>query len=373
MKRKSRALFFAILIFPLMAFFASCTWDGDGPLDVMPNGQSVVGKGYFMGAKLDSGKTIHLLSDTLYLSLSQIWSFSNCSLNSIDVDYNVQDTLVVVSPKVNIKVNTEDCPSPMYRPDTLLKLSLDGIPPEVTGIVVKNEADSLFASIKLRRGKLVRDTFSIFVDSAFASPSMLPLRTKKSPSFLRVLDSITPQKFHWRTLRAKCLMRVDMCEKVVADTIYPTNWYENDTALVPVRSACVSKDSTYCLDSKWEYDSTALGKVKTRLDTIWHMSTYYVEKIPKCAMVSSYAISTFTLGAKVNVVRDLFEPDESELSCGPATKKDWVAYRLESNSLVTADENEAPVDSLYKIWKSATVARDTVYVDSLAADSTESK
>ena len=69
--------------------------------------------------------------------------------------------------------------------------------------------------------------------------------------------------------------------------------------------------------------------------------------------------------------RELFEPDESELSCGPSTKKDWIAYRLESNNILTESddgENKTQIDSLYKVWKSATVAPDT-----LRADSTESK
>ena len=50
MKRKSRTLLIPFfLIFPLV-FFASCAQDGDGPLDVMPNGESVEGDGYFLGA-----------------------------------------------------------------------------------------------------------------------------------------------------------------------------------------------------------------------------------------------------------------------------------------------------------------------------------
>ena len=369
MKRKSAALFFTIyLVFPLMAFFASCTWDGDGVLDVMPNGESVEGKGYFLGAALDSGKTVHLISDTLYVALSQIWSFSNCSLRSIDLNEHFEDSLLVIAPQINIKVNTEDCPSPMFRPDTVIKVRFGVVSPKVSEIVIKNDADSVLDSIKLRRGKISLDTFRIFVDSSFAQPSSFPLRTKKSPSIMRVLDSITPQKFYWRTLRSKCGTRVDMCDSVVADTLYPKTWYDNDTALVPVRYACASADSSYCLESKWEYDSTSLGKVKMRLDTIWHTSTYYVEKITECGWVSKFLYTGFTLGGQMGFVRELFEPDESELKFGPSTKKNWFAYRLESNELVTDGEGKPSVDSLYKIWKSATVAPDT-----LVADTTESK
>ena len=101
MKFNSAALkFLAYLLFPLMAFFSSCAQDGDGPLDVMPNGRSVTGEGFFLGASLDSGKAIHLISDTLYITLSQIWSFSNCSLTSIDLDENYENSQLVIYPKV---------------------------------------------------------------------------------------------------------------------------------------------------------------------------------------------------------------------------------------------------------------------------------
>ena len=372
MNCKSNEFSLVCLLVSQLALLSSCAQDGDGPLDVMPNGQSVEGKGFFEGASLDSGKTIHLVSDTLYITLSKIWSFSNCSLTSIDLNYSFEDSVVVFAPTVNIKMNTEDCPSPMYRPDSTFKMLTNGVSSNFAKIVVKNDVDSLLDSIMLRRGILELDTFRIFVDSAFADPMSLPLRTKESPSVLRVLDSLTPQTFHWRTLRANCTMRVDKCDEVVADTIYPSSWSENDTALVPVRYACASSDSTYCLSSKWEYDSTALGKVMVRLDTVWHTSTYYVEKIPKCAMLNGFLYSGFTYGAKTTFVRELFVPDESERSCGPSTKVDWVAYRLDKNALVLESEDDeessVDIDSLYNIWKSATVANDT-----LRTDSTESK
>lgn len=375
MKRSLAALSCTIfLLFSLTGFFASCTQDGDGPLSVMPNGESVEGSGFFLAATLDSGKLIHLVSDTLYITLSKIWSFSDCSLKSINMHYGSEDSLFVISPEVNIKVNTEDCPSPMYRPDTVFKLMLgDVIPSEITKAVVKNDADSILDSIMLRRGKFVLDTFKIYIDSSFNDVTALPLRTKDSPSILRVLDSLTPQKFYWRTLRAKCTMRVDMCDSVVADTLYPDSWNVNDTVLVPVRYSCASEDSVYCLESKWVYDSTALGKVQTRPDTIWHTSTYYVEEIPECGTMNRYTYYNFFLGGKVNFIRELLEPDESEMACGPSSKKDWVAYDLVTNVLVQDREDGISVDSLFNIWKSATVAPDTLLVDSLAADTTESK
>jgi len=370
MKRRFAMLFRPVVLLSfLMAFLASCAQDGDGPLDVMPNGKSVDGEGFFEAATLDSGKTLHLISDTLYITLSKIWSFSDCSLSSIDLNYSFEDSLIVFAPTVKFKVNTEDCPSPMYRPDTTFRMLTNGVPSNITNIVVKNDADSLLDTIMLRRGKIEIDTFRIFVDSAFALPKSLPLRTKNSPSILRVLDSMTTQKFYWRTLRANCMMRVDMCDSIVTDTIYPSAWNINDTALVPVLYACASEDSMYCLKSKWEYDSTALGKVNVRPDTTWFTSTYYVENIPSCAMMNGFVYGGFAYNNKATFVRELFVPNEDERSCGPSTKKDWIAYRLDNSELVIGnEENNASVDSLYKVWKSATVAPDT-----LRADSTESK
>ena len=378
MKRKFAVFMTLFLLFPLMVFFAGCTHDGDGPLGVMPGGEKVDGNGFFLGATLDSGKSVHLISDTLYITLSKIWSFSNCSLTSIDLDENYEESQLVISPKVNIKVNTEDCPAPMYRPDTTFKILLDSdVSPEVTDIVVKNDTDSLITSIKLRRGKIVTDTFYIFVDSAFAVMDSLPLRTKESPSVLRVLDSITPQKFYWRTLRANCTRRVDKCGDVVPDTLYPSNWSVDDTVLVPVRYACASADSMYCLKDKWEYDSTALGKVKVRLDTVWHTNLYYIEKIPKCGWVETFRYSGFVYGEKMTFLRSMFVPDENEISCGPSTKIDYFVYNLSSNFLVLENEEEEDdakfVDSLFAVWKSANVARDTIVLDTLLADTTESK
>jgi len=370
MKRKTALPYFPFCwLIPVMVFLASCSLDDDGPLPVMPKGMSAEGTGYFLEANLDSGKTVHLLSDTLYVTLSRIWSFSNCSLKSIDMDYEFVDSTLVIKPKVNIKVNEEDCPSPNYRPDSTFKMVMDEhISSNVSWIFVKNDVDSLLDSIMLRRGSLTLDTFGIFIDSSFDEISSLPLRTKESPSVLRVLDSLTPQKFYWRTLRSKCNMRVDMCKSIVQDTIFPSYWNLGDTVLVPVRSKCASSDSIYCLESKWEYDSTSVGKVNIRPDTVWHTSTYYIEEIPSCAMVSYLGRTGFLAGSNMTIVRELFVPDETESACGPATKKDWAVYDLETGELVVERDDEIPVDSLFKIWKSADVAPDTLY-----ADSTESK
>ena len=98
-------------------------------------------------------------------------------------------------------------------------------------------------------------------------------------------------------------------------------------------------------------------------------------------MVNSFSYWGMATGEKATFLRSLFVPDESEISCGPSTKMDWVVYNLSTGTIVFEDEDEMPmtaIDSLFDVWKSATVARDTLYADtlhadSLKADTTESK
>ena len=193
------------------------------------------------------------------------------------------------------------------------------------------------------------------MDSLFDSVHALPLRTKDSPSILRVLDSITPRVFYWRPMKSDCELRVDMCDSVVNDTLFPSSWNLNDTALVPMRKACAIGDSVYCVSSRWVNDSASLDGVQERADTVWHTSLYYVEKIPECASVNSISFGSLVLGKKFTIVRELMVPDESETSCGPSTKKDLFVYDIQRMRFFP---DTLDVDSLYGIWKSkATVVK----------------
>ena len=103
-----------------------------------------------------------------------------------------------------------------------------------------------------------------------------------------------------------------------------------------------------------------LGELQERPDTIWHYSTYYTEKIPECGTYSSFAVTSYTIGERVRFIRELFTPDEDETFCGPNSKKDWMVYNLSGNKMVVDSDSVAILDSLYKIWKKATVAPDTL-------------
>lgn len=367
--------FFLVASLWLSVFlFASCEKDTDGPLDVMSENFNYDGEGFFSSAELDSGKTIHLSKDTLFLGMGKMWTFSNCALESIKIIYSKEDSILWLMPRLNIHATAEDCAAPYYRPDTVLRVTLSKEQMQGIGMIkVKNDADSVLDSILLRRGSFSKDTFYVYLDSSFADAHAYPLRTKDKkkgkeiPSVIRVLDSLTPRVFYWRTMKSVCTHRVDMCKKTIADTVYPTSWYINDTNLVPVHYACADSDSVYCINSKWENDSTELGKVQERPDTIWHYSTYYTEKIPKCGTFNQFSVSNYTIGDRVRFIRELMTPDKDESFCGPASQEEWMVYNMSKNQMVLDTGSVAILDSLKKIWKKATVAPDTLKVDTSKA------
>lgn len=344
-----------IVLTLLPVLWMSCTQDDDGPISLTENGEEFLGEGYFLAAHLDSGKSVHLVGDTLFLYMDSIWSFSNCGLKRIKLEREISDSTLMISPKIEVQATGEDCPAPFFRPETTVKITItDNVLEDVKRISVKNNRDSLLDSISVRRGTLSQDTFTIFVDTAFASVYNYPLRTKGSPSILRVVDSLTPRTYYWRPMKSTCQSRVDMCDSVVNDTIYPNYWYQSDTMLVPIREACADSDEVFCISSKWKNDSSSLGDVQERLDTLWHTSTYYVETIPECATVDRFSMSSMIMGKKMTISRDLYSFDESETSCGPSTRKDLFMYDVGRNFAVP---DTVDVDSLVKKWKKAKTAK----------------
>ncbi len=351
----------------LLVFFAGCEYESDGPIKPSSSNHEYDGTGFFRAASLDSGALIHLASDTLFLNVQNIWSFSNCALKSIDLNMEKQGDVLWFAPTVDIHVTEDDCAAPFYRPDSLFKIVLDDETLDGVGQVkVKNDLDSILDSIYVRRGKFVLDTFQVYMDSSFLDPSNFPLRTvekkkKESlPSIMRVLDSLTPRVFYWRTMHSNCTHRVDMCEDVVADTIYPSSWNINDTNLVPVHYSCADTDLVYCINSKWEDDSTSLGKIQERPDTIWHYSTYYVEKLEKCGTFNKFSVSNYVVGQTVRFIRQKLVPDEDETGCGPSSAEEWMIYNLKNFRMVLDNDSVKVIDDLLKAWDEAEIAPDTL-------------
>ena len=345
------------LVFVVGALFMmACTQDDDGPIDVTNSGDVYGGEGFFNGAELDSGAFIHLDGDTLYIGLDSVWSFSNCALKNITVMVDAKDTVLELRPVIQYQTKIEDCASPMYRPDTVIKTILDtwaliGI----SQINIYNDLDSLLDTILVRRGKFSLDTFKLYVDSLYDSVKALPLRTKGSPSLLKVLDSLSPRTYYWRSMKSTCTFPMGMkkCDKTVPDTIFPRFWNLGDTALVPIRQRCADSTYSYCKSSGWSDDSLALGEVKEHLDTIWHTHLYYVESIPECGSMNSFQISAYGTLREMNVVRELYSPSGAEPFCGPSTQKDMFWYDLSRGYMVP---DSISMDSLRGVWQKATVS-----------------
>lgn len=343
----------ALSLVVLLDFWA-CTQDGDGPLELSSTGERFAGKGFFRYAVIDEDDMVYLVGDTLHLRMDSIWTFSNCSLDQIQFVNYKRDSVFFLYPVINLVTSNEDCAAPYYRPDTTVNLILkSSLLEDVSVIKVRNDLDSVMDSILVRRGEFLLDTFDIYVDSIFDATESLPLRTKGSPSVFKVLDSLTERTFLWRSMKTECSMRIDMCDSLVADTLYPSTWRMNDTNLVPIRMACADSDLVYCHSSYWENDSSSLGKVQVRHDTLWHTSLYYVEPIPECGTVVGFSWSNIVLDAKTQFIRKLFSPDESELSCGPSARKDLFIYDLGRKYAVP---DSVDTDSLFARWKSAKVA-----------------
>lgn len=343
---KVAAVAFAVASFAV----TGCSRDDDGPIPVSAEDESFVGTGFFRKATLDSGAFVHLASDTLYLKIDSLWSYSNCALKRIELDASHEGEALVISPKIIIDSDGKDCPSPYLHPDTTIKMLLgEKDISDASVIRIRNDEDRILDTILLRRGTFDLDTFAVYVDSLFDTVSALPLRTKGSPSILKVLDSLTARVFYWRPIESECTLIVDKCAKLVNDTIFPTSWNTSDTALVPIRKSCALGDSTYCSNTRWKDDSSSVGKVQERADTLWHTSVYYVEEIPDCGTMNSFSFDAYAIGRKVNFVRELVVPDESEKACGPAALRDVYIYDI-GRRRVFPDSLDA--SALYGIWKS---------------------
>ncbi len=347
MKKLSLFFIFVVLL------FVACTQDDDGSIDISNSKETFGGEGFFLKADLDSGRLIHLASDTLYIHMDSIWSFSNCALSSIYFDAQKEDTVLVLRPKIQYQTKVEDCAAPMYRPDTVIKSLVDGRSLEgISQINIYNDLDSLLDTILVRRGSFKRDTFKLYVDSLFDSIKTLPLRTKDSPSLLKVLDSLTPRVYYWRSMKSTCKFYMDKCSETVPDTLFPSVWSLGDTALVPLRQKCADSTLFYCKSAGWENDSSALGLVQERLDTLWHTHLYYVESIPECGAVNVFESSAYGTLREMVVVRELYTPDESETFCGPSTQKDMFWFDLNYGYMVP---DSVSMDSLRGVWSRATV------------------
>lgn len=357
-------LFFALF------FLIACSESDDGPISIYPDGFEIDGYGYVLSAELDSGARFHLQGDTLRLALDSMWSFGNCFLKQIQLFQSYEsDSVLVLYPKLVLgNTGKTDCPQPLFRPDTVLKIPF-GNWENVREIRIEGNAHNEFYtekpdtasrasltfkdSILVRKGSFSSESLSVYLDSAFADPYSLPRRSfADTAGILKVVDSISVDTFAYRLMKSVCKDVHDSCE-TVPDTVWRSTWSASDTNLVPIRKVC--KDTlTYCLSSNWQNDSTALSdSVYNYLDTTWFTSSFFASQTPECASVNRYAISSSATAGRYFVANfELLVPADDEKACGPAALSDWILFDVKTGEEIL---DSALADSLISAWNRASV------------------
>ncbi|MBP5246339.1 MAG: hypothetical protein J6Z31_00545 [Fibrobacter sp.] len=367
-----------ILLIAASLLIFACSESDDGPMSIYPDNFAVGGYGYMLYAELDSGYRFHIQGDSLTLAMDSMWTFGNCFLKDIELYTSYSnDTVLTITVKLALgNTGKTDCPQPLFRPDTVLRLPFmdDWKEKGVREIRVEGSAhndfysedpdtaeaaNSLFKdSILIRKGKFRAESISVYLDSAFADPYTYPRRTENDTvGVLFVTDSLKVDTFPYRFMKSRCIEIHDSCE-TVPDTAWRSTWSAKDTNLVPIRAVCAADTAAdslvYCLSSNWKNDSTALSdSTYDYLDTTWYNSKYFMEKIPKCAGVDHGDFSgSAVYGRYFTTKHVLFVPASGEKGCGPAALSKWIVYSLSAQKEVL---DSVWADSLLTAWKKASV------------------
>ncbi len=365
--------FFLLLSFSWILL--SCAESDDGPIPVYPDNFPVGGYGYVLHARLDSGNRFHVQGDTLELSLDSMWTFGNCFLKEIELfQVYAEDSVLTLSVKLALgNTGTTDCPQPLFRPDTVLRIPFSESWEHVRTIRVEGNAHNEFFkespdtssaadltlkdSIWVRRGTFLAESVSVYLDSAFGDPYRLPRRTANdSVGVLLRVDSVLVDSFAYRLMKSVCAEIHDSCE-TVPDTLWLALWSATDTNLVAVRETCKDDSLVFCLSANWKNDSTALSdSVYDFLDTTWRSTFFYVERIPKCSSLDHGEFSSPVASGRYFVTsHTLFVPAADETSCGPAANSEWFLLNLDSGEEVL---DSVFADTLLQAWKEASVGLD---------------
>ena len=362
-----------VLLVPLCML--ACAESDDGPISVYPENFAVGGFGYVLSAELDSGNRFHVRGDTLELALDSMWTFGNCFLKSIDLyQYYPSDSVLTIQVKLLLgNTGTTDCPQPLFRPDTVLKIPFSDDWKKVREIRVEGNSHNEFYSEKpdtaarasmtfkdsvlVRNGSFLAESVSVYLDSSFGDPYTFPRRTgNDTAGVLARVDSVLVDSFAYRLMKSDCAEIHDSC-KTVPDTLWPSSWLATDTNLVPVRKVCENDTLSFCLSKNWKNDSASLSdSVYEYFDTTWYSSLYYAEKVPECASLDHGDFSsTATVGRYFVTKHTIFIPGEDETACGPAAGRNWILYSLSEGEEIL---DSAYADTLISEWKKASAGKD---------------
>ena len=344
--------FFKIFVFLVSLFLFACSQSDDGPISLYP--ETILGEndGYVLKLSLDSSGLIHLKTDTLQVHLDSIWSLTNCFLKNLELKERLEDSVLFLIPEVKLRVSSEDCAAPLYRPDTTLFIAPKNSWKNAREIRMENTDGKFQDSVFLRNGFFKNDTFKIYLDSSFNDPYALPRKTKGFPSVLKNIDSLKERTFYYRLMGSKCTYIIDTCETVL-DTIYPASWSLLDTNLVPVRKVC--KDSTlrYCLTRDYKNDSLKLGNLQTHLDTLWYTSWYFLQHIETCNALNRVSYTALATKNNFYAYLETFIP-ESNADCFSFSTNDTIVTKLNPYKML-----ENP-DSVLSVFYKANESRDSL-------------
>lgn len=336
----------------IAALVASCSQDDDGPISIYPDGMSGKEQGFLKSAALDSGRLVHLRSDSLPVKIDSMWTLANCFLKNVRFEESTNDSVLVLHPRVDLEIVGKDCAAPEFYPETTLYLQPSGSWKNVRQVLVYDSDDNLEDSIAMRSGKFIKDTLEIYIDSTFANFYELPRRTADVPAMMRAVDSSKQRVFYWRAMESSCSYVINDCE-TVPDTLYPSTWSRIDTNLVPIRAVCKDTTLRYCNARDWQNDTTKLSELYEHLDTLWYSTWYLVFKIPKCGVVNKAQYGNPSPKRKFTATQEIFAP-ATDQNCFSDISSELSVYRLDSGKVMLYP------DSILGIFNTAPVGRDTL-------------
>lgn len=344
----------SILTLLLALVLGACSRSDDGPMD-LSDGEEITGNGFYLSGSLAQGRRVQISGDTLLVELDSLWSVSSCFLDSLVPEWEKSnDTLLTLGFSVRLRSQGDAlCASPLFQPDTVLRLPLPEewsairaivlvgtpraqvYPDTVTRPTTSVYNTGLLDTVQVRRGSLASDTIYFYMDSLFDKPSAWPRRTPGDTTLMRRLDSLKVTLYPWRALEATCPEVRDECP-LKSDTLWPSWSSVKDTQRVVIRPVCLDTARTYCAANSYHTDTTSLGPVLYYADTTWHSSLYYLEKSAPCAAVNLWGAlgGTAKAGHSVSLVRELFLPAADEPDCSLAGAYGWNILSIAKDQLV---------------------------------------
>ncbi len=377
---------FLTIVSVLLVGMIACSQSGDGPMDSWSSGDVMEGQGFYLAGDLDSGRRVHALHDSLYVGINSLWLVSKCYLQKVDPFAVTQDDHMYYGMRLRLRSDASiECPASPLGNDTVLVLPSDAKWSETSQIFLRGAIDSLAVdkdsnprtapltdlerfgrnvdSIWILDGSNTDSLFKFTFDSSFADLEKLPKKVGKNPYVVRFLHPPRLGMNYWKLIPEKCIAPRMSCT-LVPDTLW-TDLSFNDSAMaielidtnqISLRSHCKGDSTTvnYCSNKDWVRDSSKAIVSGSRLDTLWSWNTFFVEKIPRCAVLNRDTLYSFlsgSAGGSVSIWRELFVPSSSETRCGIPWKRivdstvtkvefkgsileAWLVYSLESKAII---------------------------------------